>query len=309
MRTPTTTSLTQYAGRDIVAAAHRLESLLTACGISVRRGSWLDEAMRVAQAGFEADIVSATDLDEVRRRRALMADVHLLASILGRIKLPTRPGIVRHFALLGKADHAVVSPARRGSRERDLFFELLVAGAASPWAHAVDLDEPDVLMRRGGRTWGVACKAARAAGDQLVKNVRKGRNQVARAGAQRGLIAVRVTDLAGTVHSGRDVPAHLVGPGPTFTSHEEAALRVYEQLDDIVRPEQVVRRATSERTPAVGTVAPIVFVGHLLCDVQDPSGAFRITMLPYWRCVPEEGMLDDEARGLVETLWAGFQPG
>jgi hypothetical protein len=307
MRRPRTTALNHFDGGAIGDAGDRLSALLRANNIDVRPDSWMDQSLRVCRSFAEADRVAVADLDDVRRRRARMADVHLMAAMLANLAVPAHPAFARHLRLLAKADHSVVQPAERRSHERDRFFELLVASAVAPWADAVDLDEPDVLARRGDTTWAIACKSAGAAGDQLVKNVKYAADQVGRSAGHRGVVVVRVTDLAGAVRSEAGVPAHLDGPGPTFTSHDAAADGVYEQLDAIVRPEMVVQRATRTRPLGAPNVAAVVFLGHVLCDVLRPEGV-RITMLPYWRCFPDVDDLDEGTAGFVDALWRGFQP-
>jgi hypothetical protein len=126
---------------------------------------------------------------------ALFSLLQLATGVGFAVGTPLEESLVKHLPVIGKGDQ-VRHRAGANDKNRNLGFEILTACTMNLFAEDVRLeDPPDVLLTFEGRRWGVACKTLNGSPDRIVNLVRDGRDQLAKAPCDAGVVLVETTNV------------------------------------------------------------------------------------------------------------------
>lgn len=136
----------------------------------------------------------------------------------------------------------------RGSKDRNVAWEILVGALCSAFARDVALDEPDVRCRIGQSRWGLAAKVLYSSDPaRHVQRIVEGAKQIENADVDLGLVALNASTLVPHDKFFRPLPGGRV----TFFEDPAVPVRMLAEfasafINEIVR-RRVVERLTQDR--------------------------------------------------------------
>jgi len=182
-----------------------LERLLRANGVEPTGRT--REACKTAEWLVARFVAGAPVPDEDRRDDLLfmLDQLHFARSILPLEEHRCFPALREHLVRLGRAQdpgqNYTVRLTDPHLEDNNKLFELLVAAAAMSFSRSVEVEpeqppdgrpsNPDVILSFRRRRWGIACKAPDSFDRRgYLRNVKKGVNQLNRAGLGRGIVLI-----------------------------------------------------------------------------------------------------------------------
>jgi hypothetical protein len=276
------------------AAAQGLEALLAEQGVKFAPNSWIGEAIANATVRLPQEILldrnPEMDADALLRRIQRLREAADLLLLWNAVKsaraVLSPPSFGKSLRLLAKGAHGL-SAATDRSRQRDLAFELMVAGWIGTFARDIALDEPDVTSEYQGEVWGIACKTASAGPSSLRDSVKRGIAQIEKSEVDCGLLMVRLTDIYPheRLHLPLPPDRRVIRAYVNKDAAMEVAHGVFAELvEEIVRDLRFGETGSSlQWTPRLKSIA---FVGHTLVHALEGDEPFPGIALLHHGVIP-----------------------
>ena len=186
--------------------AEEFERTLASAGVSIAPGSALEamtlELYRITEDREKPFTPEASRDVPVRYAKGLGL-AELAGQVIAVREHPSFPQLQHHLTLLNSARSPQNMRSALFDDAANKIFELLVACWLMQVATKVEVEQPgepsanpDVLAWINGRLWGIACKTPYSgAPDSLFENVKKGCEQLTRAGVATGVVYVNTRNL------------------------------------------------------------------------------------------------------------------